>query len=149
MDKHKDPIIFTIVTLIGNLFPTLLSVLIFSLDPNNSHEWNKLYNQGQFYLYSAAILTTSAYTFYTFKLKNTDWNSILCLISGFIIIIASIFYLLNLLGFNNNPTVLFKTSFIIFPITVCIYYYSNYINPLRVDLNQSQRDDINKIMDQL
>src|SRR5690554_5566833 len=102
MKEHKETIVFCIVSLLGNLLPLLLGLLFYTANLDSWTGWNIFYGDGQFYLYSASLLTSSAYIFYTYKVRNTDWNSILLLATGILILTVSIFYAWKLAESNNN-----------------------------------------------
>ena len=149
MIQHKDPLLFTFVTLIGNLLPTFILLIIYIADQKGTHDWEGLFDQGQFYLYSASFLTTAAYIFYTFKLSNTDGKSLFCLLSCIFILIISILYVVHILGRNSDRDFLFYSSFGLFFIAILLYYYSNYLSPIKFDVNEYQANAINKIKNEL
>lgn len=149
MKKHSEPLLFTTITLVSNLLPIIFSLLFYAANPKKWEGFEIFYNQGQFYLYVASFLTSSAYIFYTFKVLNTDRNSVLLLITSLLILVSSTLYVLNLVGLNNDNIFLFRSSGILFALTLCLYYFANYQNSIKVDVIGAQRAGINEIMKNL
>jgi hypothetical protein len=141
--------VFYVVSLFGNLLPILLGLLFYLANLDMWNGWNIFYGDGQFYLYSASLLTSSAYIFYTYKVRNTDLNSILFFISGIIILIVSIFYAWKLAESNNNIIFVRNSSIIIFSITLILYYYSNLLSNKKIDVIAAQKKGVQDILDQL
>jgi hypothetical protein len=149
MKRHSEPLLFTLINLTGNLLPIIFSLIFYGANPHKWPGWQIFYNQGQFYLYVAAFLTSAAYIFYTFKVINTDLNSILLIVTCLLILGASILYVLKIVGFNNEDDFLFKTSVSLSVITIALYYYANFQNSMKVDVVAAQRAGINNIMNGL
>ncbi len=149
MKEHKETIVFCIVTLIGNLLPLLLGLLYYSGNSEEWAGWNIFYRYGQFYLYSASLLTSSAYIFYTYKVKNTDLNSILLLISGLSIFIVSVLYGWKISNSINELVFIKYSSIIAFVITLILYYYSNLLNNKKIDVIGAQKKAVQDILNKL
>jgi len=149
MKEHKETIIFCIVSLIGNLLPLLLSLLFYAANLDSWNGWKIFYGDGQFYLYSASLLTSSSYIFYTYKIKNTELISLLLLISGILILVSSILYAWKLSDSNNNLIFIKISSIILFIITLILYYYSNLLNNKKVDVLEAQKRGVQTILDEL
>lgn len=149
MKEHLETIVFCIINLLGNLLPLLLGLLFYAANLESWTGWNIFYGDGQFYLYSASLLTSSCYIFYTYKIRNTDWNSILLLISGILILIVSIFYAWKLANSNNNIDFVRNSSTLTFVFTLIIYYYSNLVSNKKVDVVAAQKKGVQEILDKL
>ncbi|WP_340076665.1 hypothetical protein [Leptobacterium sp. I13] len=149
MKEHQQTAIFCIVSLIGNLLPLLLGLLFYVANYNAWEGWNIFFIDGQFYLYSASLLTASAYIFYTYKVRNTDLNSVLLLVSGLLILAVSIFYAWKLSNTNNDITFVKYSSGVLFLVTLGLYYYSNLLNHRKIDVIASQKQGIEDILKQL
>lgn len=149
MKNYKEALFFSVITLFGNLLPLLLGLLFYAANINQWTGWDIFYGDGQFYLYSASLLTSSVYIFFTFKIRNTGLNSILFFISSFLLLIVSIFYAFKLADSNNNEPFLRYSSILVFITTIGIYYYSNLVNQKNVDVVQSQKEGVKKILDNL
>lgn len=149
MNKHKEPLLFTIITLVGNLLPIVFSLFYFLANPNKWEGWKIFYNQGQFYLYTAGLLTSAAYIFYTFKVLNTDTNSILFFLSSGLILFSSVLYVMYLVGSNNNLNFLFYSSMPLFLVSIILYYVGNFTNNEKIDVLSAQKKQIDQILNQL
>lgn len=149
MKEHKETIVFCIVSLLGNLLPLLIGLLFYIPNFSNWQGWNIFYADGQFYLYSASLLTSSAYIFYTYKVKNTDTNSFLFFLSSLLVLIISIFYAWQLANLNNDIEVIRNTSMSVFAITLILYYYSNLLNNKKIDVVAAQKKGVQEILDKL
>ena len=149
MKEHQETLIFCFVSLFGNLLPLLLGLLFYVANINQWEGWNIFFVDGQFYLYSASLLTSSAYIFYTYKIRNTDLNSILLLITGILILIGSLLYAWKLAKSNNNIVFVKYSSAILFAITLLLYYYSNLLNNRKIDVIASQKKGVEDILKKL
>lgn len=149
MKEHQQTAIFCIVSLIGNLLPLLLGLLFYVANYNAWEGWNIFFIDGQFYLYSASLLTASAYIFYTYKVRNTDLNSVLLLVSGLLILVVSIFYAWKLSNTNNDIGFVKYSSGVLFLVTLGLYYYSNLLNHRKIDVIASQKQGVEDILKQL
>ncbi|AIN49920.1 hypothetical protein MED134_15751 [Dokdonia sp. MED134] len=149
MKEHQQTAVFCIVSLIGNLLPLLLGLLFYVANSNAWEGWNIFFTDGQFYLYSASLLTASAYIFYTYKVRNTDLNSVLLLVSGLLILVVSLFYAWKLSNTNNNIGFVKSSSGILFIVTLVLYYYSNLLSHRKIDVIASQKQGVEDILKQL
>jgi hypothetical protein len=149
MKEHTETIVFCIVSLLGNLLPLLLGLLFYTANLDSWTGWNIFYGDGQFYLYSASLLTSSAYIFYTYKVRNTDWNSILLLATGILILTVSIFYAWKLAESNNNLLFVRNSSVVVFIFTLVLYYYSNLLSNKKIDVIAAQKKGVQEILDKL
>ncbi|MBW8048838.1 MAG: hypothetical protein FVQ77_00560 [Cytophagales bacterium] len=146
--NHKETIVFCIVHLFGSLLPIIIAILYY-LATNQWSGWNVFYQEGQFFIYSAALLTASAYIFYTFKIKNSDFHSILFWFSSFLIVFASLFYSFNIAGIFENLPFKKYSSIAFFGITLLIYYKANYTNQKRTDVIGEDHDNTRRLMNRL
>ncbi|SFW76123.1 hypothetical protein SAMN02927921_04072 [Sinomicrobium oceani] len=149
MKEHQETFVFCLVSLCGNLLPILLSLLYYTANMNIWSGWEIFYNDGQFYLYSASLLTSTAYIFYTYKVRNTDSNSILLLITCFLVLIVSIFYAWKLAGSNNDLSFIRVSSIAVFILTILLYYYSNLLQNKKIDVIAAQKKGVQEILDKL
>ena len=149
MKDHKEAFFFSVVSLLGNLMPLLLGLLFYAANINQWTGLNIFYEDGQFYLYSASLLTSSGYIFFTYKIRNTGWNSILFFFSSFLLLVVSIFYAFKLADSNNNEPFILYSSMTVFIITIAIYYYSNLVNQKKVDVVKTQKEGVQEILDNL
>jgi len=147
--KHRDTLVYVTITLVGNLLPIIIGLIYYTANLDKWEGMGIFYSEGQFYLYCAAFLTAAAYIFYTFKVLNSDLNSILLFISSFLILVVSLLYVLNIVGKNSNPNYLACTSLFLFLVSIALYYYANYQNSLKVDVNAAQRAQIDLILKQM
>ena len=146
MKEHKETLMFCIISLLGNLLPLILGVLFYAVQDQTVSDWKVFYSDGQFYLYSASLLTASAYIFYTYKIRNTDFTSILLLITGLLILFVSVLYAWKLSGSNNNVSVVAYTSILVFVITVGLYYYANFLSNKKIDVIGAQKRGVEEIL---
>lgn len=149
MRDHKETIVFCVVNLVGNLLPLLLGLLYYTANLDKWTGWNIFYGDGQFYLYSASLLTSSAYIYYTYKIRNTDWNSMLLLLSGVLILAVSVFYAWKLADSNNNIKFIRNSSVVVFASTLLLYYYSNLLSNKKIDVIAAQKKGVQEILDKL
>lgn len=149
MKEHKETIVFCLVSLLGNLLPLLLGLLYYTANSDSWEGWDLFYGDGQFYLYSASLLTSSAYIFYTYKVRNADWTSIRLLITGVLILVVSIFYAWKLAESNNNVLFVRNSSVIVFVFTLMLYYSSNLMSNQKIDVVAAQKKGVQDILDQL
>ena len=149
MKEHTETIVFCTVSLLGNLLPLLLGLLYYAANLDSWTGWNIFYGDGQFYLYSASLLTSSAYIFYTYKVRNTDWNSILLLVTAILMLTVSIFYAWKLAGSNNNLLFVRNSSVVVFLSTLFLYYYSNLMSNKKIDVVAAQKKGVQEILDKL
>jgi hypothetical protein len=149
LGSHKNTIPFFIVTLVGSLLPLLLGLLFFARN-HRWEGWTIFYGKGEFYLYSAALLTSAGYLFYSFKVKNYDIFSILFLITFGLIGIDAILYAF-ILSDKNPPdhNFLKYTSLGFFFFAVIVFYISNYMNYRYIDFLEKEKTEIQDIKNQL
>lgn len=149
MKEHQETLLFFLISLFGNLLPILLGLLYYWTGTPDWVGWKTFYADGQFYLYSAAFLTSSAYIFYTFKVRNTGLSSILFILTLFLIILVSVLYAWKLSDVNNDMKFIRNTSLGIFGIALIAYYYSNFLNNKKIDVIEAQKKGIQEILNQL
>lgn len=149
MKEHKETTVFFLVSLFGNLLPLLLGLLYYTANKDELTGWNIFYDAGQFYLYSASLLTSSAYVYYTYKVRNTDWRSILLLVSGILILTVSVLYAWKLADSNNDVEFVKNSSMIVFTITIILYYHSNLLSNKKIDVIGAQKKGVQEILDKL
>jgi len=150
LESHKNTIVFFVVTLVANLLPLLLGVLIAVV----REKWSGLepfYSGGEFYIYSAALLGSSCYIFYTLKKKNYDKLSLLFFLSGFIGLASSLLYALLIADKAQfSQAVLTPTSYGILTYAVFIYYYAELTDQRKgVNVGAQERKDIDDIKGEL
>jgi hypothetical protein len=156
IETHKYTITAYIISLAGSLMPLWLgAILFFAFD--SWLGWSVFFDDGEFYLYSASIITPSAYILFTYKQKNYDsyallfWFSILILIfsAGLFTAITATQALSNNTPVKINPKFLGYSSLIIFLISVIIFYIASYAQNSRIDVGETHRQEINQIMNDL
>tara|TARA_R110002096_G_scaffold28203_10_gene85649 strand:- start:3301 stop:3750 length:450 start_codon:yes stop_codon:yes gene_type:complete len=149
MKEHLQTIVFCFVSLVGNLLPLLLGLLFNVANYKTWAGWNVFFIDGQFYLYSASLLTASAYIFYTYKVKNTDSNSLLLLVTSLLILIVSMLYAWKLSNSNNDIMFVKYSSIVLFSVTLFLYYFSNLRSHRKIDIVASQKRGVQDILNQL
>ena len=115
--------------------------------------WSIFFDNGEFYLYSASLITPSAYILFTYKQKNYDLLAILFWLSILILIISAVLFtaitatqsLTDKLIIMINPAFLNYSSIVIFLFSIIIYYVANYTQNSRIDVGEKHRQEINKI----
>ena len=149
LGSHKETIPFFIVTCIGSLFPLLIGV-IFLAKKGDAIELKIFYSAGEFYLYSAAFLTSAGYIFYNYKEKNYDIYSIFCLIAAIIVVLDAVIYAL-LISDNKNTDKNFIrwTSIIFLLVSFLVYYIASYLNIKNIEFLKAERKATDKIKNQL
>jgi len=133
-EHHKEATIFTICNLFGSLMPLWLGVIIFTAFSSKIDIFRFISN-GEFYLYTASLLTTAIYLLYRNKKKNTDLYTILFYISlGLLVISASLFGILTVTNtifctksIRFDPSFLLKSSNILFLISIPISYVAQVL----------------------
>lgn len=130
--KHREAIIYSLVNLGGCLLPSIISFFYY-LATNQLKTFSIFYQDGQFFIYSASLLTASAYVLFTWKKKNTDIFSCIFWFSAVILVISSLLYAFQTAGIFENEKFLKKGSLLIFCLTLIIYYFSNYQNSKKID----------------
>lgn len=149
---HKNTVTFIIINLFGSLMPLWLGALLliaFSKWTGGSVFWN----DGEFYLYSAALFTQSAYILLNYKSKNYDWFAILSWLSIIILVISAVLFsglTTSLAIFESeksqfNQVFLRKTSTWAFIISVMIFYVASYVQNYDQDLGMKHRKSIEGI----
>jgi len=146
--KHKEAIFYTLVNLGGCLLPSIISFFYY-LAKGQLNSFEIFYKEGQFFIYSASILTASAYVLFTWKKKNTDIYSCLFWVSAILLVIASLLYSFQTAGIFENKSFLKRGSLFTFFITLGIYYFSNYQNSKGIDPVQMDHDKINNMIKSL
>ncbi|MCU0344647.1 MAG: hypothetical protein MUF28_12595 [Ignavibacterium sp.] len=155
-ETHKNTITAYIINLAGSLMPLWLSALLFFAF-DRWLGWGVFFDNGEFYLYSAALITPSAYILFTYKQKNYDPLAILFWISILILIISAVLFtaitatqsLTNKLIISINPSFLSYSSIIIFLFSIVVFYIANYTQNSRIDIGEKHRQEIGKIMKDL
>ena len=151
---HKKTIISFLISAIGSLLPTLLCLLVFKAVNHSSDTFYYLKN-GEFYLYSTAILTQGAFILYEEKIKSYDMLSIFFWVSIIIIVVSAVLYLLTLIKtleiglYEIDKSFLINTSIWFLLFAFFILYFSSYIMNFKIDVGGSSRASINAIKDQL
>ncbi|MFY0599320.1 MAG: hypothetical protein JXR03_06585 [Cyclobacteriaceae bacterium] len=153
---HKNTITFAIINLFGSLLPLWLGALLlvaFSKWTTGSVFWNN----GEFYLYSAALFTQSAYVLFSYKKKNYDLFSILAWVSVIVLIISAVLFsglTTSLEIFQNekaqfNKEFLRDTSMTAFCVSVLIFYFSSYLQNYDQEIGMRHRGEIDQIKNTL
>ena len=156
IETHKSTITSFIINLVGSLMPLWFGALIFFAF-DKWLGWSVFFDNGEFYLYSASLITPSAFILFTYKQKNYDllailfWISILILVvsAGLFTAITATQSLTDKLVLSINPSFLGYSSLIIFIVTVIIFYIASYTQNARIDVGGKHREEINQIMNEI
>lgn len=145
---HKKTLIQCGINLIGTISPILIAIIIHI----TSGTWTGLdtyYTEGQLYIISAALLTSSAYFFFLHKIRITDRNSILFWVTWSLVLLSSLLYALLFVEKFSNERFLKYSSYAIILVTLILYYVASFTNQLKIDVSGEDRERTNKIMDKL
>ena len=149
---HKNTITFAVINLFGSLMPLWLGALLlvaFSKWTTGDVFWN----DGEFYLYSAALFTQSAFVLFNYKRKNYDIYSILAWVSVVVLVMSAVLFsglTTSLEIFHSEKTqfdedFLKKTSIGAFILAVLIFYVASYIQNYDQELGMKHRTEIEGI----
>lgn len=148
-DCHKATFFLFLLTFFGLIIPSLLKlILIFS--NYNWQGWShllnigELYLQGDFVLYSIALITSSIYILVENQKKMSDGKTGMIILSIIILLVAVLLYTalnsgqINTSTLNNEEPDFFsklikRFSWLIFLASLLIFYYSNYIQRRRYE----------------
>ncbi|MCA4894796.1 MAG: hypothetical protein ING84_07330 [Cytophagales bacterium] len=113
-----EALIYVLITTGGSLMPVWGGILLFKLFSINSDFW-VFVDQGQFYLFSAALFTPSCYQLYRNKSTTNLLHSFVFLSSIFLLIVSAILFagvsifdlpLDNSVNSSSSPTIPFKIN---------------------------------------
>ena len=138
-----------IVSLAGTLLPLLVLAIFLVANPSKWTGGYLFIQDGQFLLFSASLLSPASYIFYTWKLRNTDWKSIMFLISIALIIGVSILYGYKISGMFENIAFLGYSSILTFILTLIFYYVALYHQGTVLNIPEAQNKAIKNILNDL
>lgn len=145
----KESLWFTIIMVLANFLPILISLLYYVSSDESLPGYTIFYDSGQFYLYAISFLISAAYSFFTYKTGTIDRFSILFWISAFFTLFISILFTFLLINRNTNIYFLKYASITSIVFSLLLYYYSNFEQSKRIDVNAIQRQQIDEITNAL
>ncbi len=149
---HRNTILVTIVTLFASLAPLWMTALWFEAC-EKVNTYFTFIRDGQFYLYSASLYTSAAYTLYYFKKKNADMKSYLFWLSVIVLIISAVLYAFLIaireIGLPLNHKFWTWTSIGCFSLSIIIFYISQYIQGRQMDIATERAGEVNAIKEGL
>ena len=156
IETHKSTITSYIINLAGSLMPLWLGALLFFAF-DKWLGWGVFFDNGEFYLYSASLITPSAYILFTYKQKNYDLLAILFWLAILLLVISAVLFtaitatqsLTEKLIISINPTFLGYSSISIFIASAIIFYVASYTQNARIDIAGKSREEINQIMNEI
>ena len=149
LGSHKETIPYFLVTCIGSLFPFIIGTL-FLAKKGDDFELKMFYSAGEFYLYSAAFLTSAGYIFYNYKEKNYDIYSIFCLTTGLVVVFDAIIYALLISDHKNtNQNFIRWTSICFLLFSMVVFYIASYMNIKNIEFSKAEGHATKLIKDQL
>ncbi|MEH6537751.1 MAG: hypothetical protein V7719_15225 [Psychroserpens sp.] len=92
-DFQKLSFLNTAFSLFFNLLPFWIG-LLYIISIGKWTDWSRFYSNGEFYLYSVSLISSSYLIYHNNKLKATDLSSFFSIFSLFLIVIVSILYAL-------------------------------------------------------
>ncbi|TYP98942.1 hypothetical protein C7447_102260 [Tenacibaculum adriaticum] len=90
-DFHKVSLLNSAFSMFFNLLP-FWGGLLLTISIGKWTDWSRFYSNGEFYLYSVSLISSSYLIYHNNKLKTTDLSSVFSIISLFLIVIISILY---------------------------------------------------------
>jgi uncharacterized membrane-anchored protein YitT (DUF2179 family) len=150
LTTHRNTILVTIVTLFASLAPLWMAFLWFQACSKTNY-YPAFFIDGQFYLYSASLYTSGAYTLYYYKKKNADFNSYLFWISVIFLIISAVLYafliaIREVQQTLSNQQFWIWTSVLCFALSVVVFYIAQYIQGREmVDIAMERSEEVNDI----
>ena len=154
--KHEEAISATFWNLLGTFLPIIIGYLLTILfkSPN---KLTKFIDGGDICLFSAALLTSSAYLFITYsrnKTRRITMQSFLFAICVLMIFISAIIYggiytnqLIYIEGLNIEFIRIISVIFIL--IAIIFFYYAQYLdNPPNVDAQKREQKNIDDLEQQ-
>ena len=140
-DYFKVAILNSLFILFFTLLPFIIGFFL-TLSNGQTIIWSHYYSNGEFYLYSTALLSSSYLIYYKNKVKEADWYSFFSIISLILIVIVSILYALRV----NNPIVFLPfikwASMVFILIAVPLSFYSQLIYCKQSpDIGEQRRDE--------
>lgn len=141
-------IVSTSINIAGNVLPFLLTVLFYAvatkIQPDGIH-----HKDGQFYLYAASLLTSSAFIYFEFKRKVYDRYALLFGLCCSLLAVASVIYAFQLAGTEIESTTIFNSSLGIFAVSVMLFFFANLSTQAKVDVQEVDHENIDNVMKEM
>jgi len=125
-DFQKLSFLNTAFTIFFNLLPFWIG-LLYIISIGKWTDWSKFYANGEFYLYSVSLISSSYLIYHNNKLKATDLSSFFSIFSLFLIVIVSILYALLSASPQINGFIKWA-SVIAILLAVPIFFHSQIIS---------------------
>lgn len=125
-DFQKLSILNTAFTLFFNLLPFWIG-LLYIISIGKWTDWSRFYANGEFYLYSVSLISSSYLIYHNNKIKATDLSSFFSIFSLFLIVIISILYALLSATPQINTFIKWVSIIAIF-LAIPIFFHSQIIS---------------------
>lgn len=125
-DSQKLSFLNTAFSIFFNLLPFWIG-LLYIISIGKWTDWSRFYANGEFYLYSVSLISSSYLIYHNNKLKATDLSSFFSIFSLFLIVIVSILYAL----LSSSPQIngfIKWASIIAISLAVPIFFHSQIIS---------------------
>jgi O-antigen/teichoic acid export membrane protein len=134
-EVYKDSFIYTIITLLGSLLPLWGTSILAKLYSLNTYGIEKFIQNGQVYIFSAALFTPACYSLFKNKDSNNTLHTIIFLLSvvsllctGILFAGFSVYDLLKpISGKPMNADFIHATSYVLFWGSVIISFFAQYL----------------------
>jgi len=130
----KDTLVYSFLTLGGNLAPLWVSVLLILLY-KHWEGWTGFFKNGEFYIYSASLLTSTLYLLF---FKSTKRNGLIGALLGAALLISAVFFagvrlkgILSGYDLPINEDLLRYSSFFLFVISAFSFFLTNLYENIR------------------
>lgn len=125
-DFQKLSFLNTAFSIFFNLLPFWIG-LLYIVSIGKWTDWSRFYANGEFYLYSVSLISSSYLIYHNNKLKATDLSSVFSIFSLFLIVIVSILYALLSASPQINGFIKWASIIAIF-LAVPIFFHSQIIS---------------------
>lgn len=148
-DFQKVAILNSIFILFFTLLPFIIGFAL-NLSTGQDIVWSRFYSNGEFYLYSTALISSSYLIYYKYKVKPADIYSLFSIVSLMLIVLISVLYASRV----NSVTVYIPfirwASLVFIFIAIPLNFYSQLIYcKLSPDIGKQRREEQQEIMDAL
>lgn len=154
-ENHKESLFFLFILLVFSFLPLWLTSFVMFL----SGDWlnfDALWNHGEFFIYSAALLGTAIYMMHGYPKKGSvNLIGFLYVISWFLTVFSAVGFIVatipNILSpqLKIQPEAVASSSLIFVVLALCITYYAHYYDSRNPEPDRQNKRNIQNIMDQL
>ncbi|MFA5986389.1 MAG: hypothetical protein WC819_03515 [Parcubacteria group bacterium] len=146
-DDHKESVFFIFVTIFFSFLPIWLT-FFYVLITDDNFSINQLWKNGEFFIYSAALLGSAIHMMRGYSKKPVNLSEILYMISWVVIIFSAVGYMATTVVPTKTQYIgLISGIFVLYALGTI--YYAHYRQSQNLDPDQENKESQRDIMNQL